>query len=103
MEGGNANSAGAPPGLNTTLHPETAEVPPPSTVPPCPRSAGSNPDSKIKAVVANIPVPDGGAAVKAFLDGLRSADGALPTGLKGGRVVLLGAPMPPVSEVAPPL
>ena len=61
----------------------------------CP-PARSDPSSKIKAVVANIPVPDGGAAVKAFLDGLRTADGVLPAGLKGGRAVLLGNPMPPV-------
>lgn len=63
----------------------------------------TDPSSKIKAVVANIPVPDGGAAVKAFLDGLRTADGVLPAGLKGGRAVLLGNPMPPADACLQPL
>jgi L-fuconolactonase len=35
---------------------------------------------------AHIPVPDGAAAVEKFLDSLRGEDGALPAGLKGGRI-----------------
>ena len=37
---------------------------------------------QITPQVANIPVPEGAAAVEAFLDQLRTADGALPAGLK---------------------
>jgi hypothetical protein len=44
---------------------------------------------------ANIPVPRGAAAVKTFLNSLRDNSGKLPRALKGGRVVLLGNPMPP--------
>lgn len=50
--------------------------------------------SKIVAAIANIPVPDGAAAVNSWLDQLRNDSGNLPVGLKGGRVVLLGDPMP---------
>jgi hypothetical protein len=49
-----------------------------------------DPSSMIRAVTAHIPVPDGGPAVKAFLDELRDGSGALPTALKGGRVVICG-------------
>ena len=41
-------------------------------------------------LVAHIPAPDGADAVSAFLQPLRDAFGALPSGLKGGRVVFLG-------------
>ena len=44
------------------------------------------PGSAICGLVACIPVPDGAAAVNDFLDALRGDDGALPAGLKGGRV-----------------
>jgi len=54
----------------------------------------SNSDSQVCAVVAHVPVPDGAEAVTAFLDALRDGSGALPLALKGGRVVLLGDPMP---------
>ena len=58
-------------------------------------SMAEDPKSTVKAVVAHIPVPEGAAAVKAFLDKLRDKDsGRLPPRLKGGRVVLLGDPMP---------
>ena len=42
--------------------------------------------SAVCGLVAHIPVPDGGAAVTEFLDSLRDDGGALPAGLKGGRV-----------------
>eukprot|EP00912_Choanoflagellata_sp_UC4_P001357 UC4_evm1s839 len=59
-------------------------------------SMAEDPGSSVKAVVANIPVPNGAAAVRTFLDKLRNKnDGSLPSRLKGGRVVLLGDPMPP--------
>jgi len=47
-------------------------------------------DSFIEGVVAAIPVPEGGAAVRGFLDKLR-VNGELPKALKGGRIVLFGA------------
>ena len=37
-------------------------------------------------------MPDGAAAVNAFLDGLKGAARTLPSVLKGGRVVLMGSP-----------
>jgi len=52
--------------------------------------------SKVIALVANIPVPEGKEAVEAFLSELKDSSGKLPAALKGGRVVLLGDPMPPV-------
>jgi len=59
--------------------------------------------STIKAVIAHIPVPDGKAAVEAFLNELRDEKGGLPPNLKGGRVVLLGNPMPaPTACLAAP-
>ena len=54
-----------------------------------------DPSSVVEAVVAHIPVPDGGAAVRAFLDALREngEEGKrLPRRLRGGRVVLFGHP-----------
>jgi hypothetical protein len=39
--------------------------------------------STIKAVVANIPVPQGKPAVEAFLAELKGEDGGLPAYLKG--------------------
>jgi L-fuconolactonase len=42
--------------------------------------------SAVCGLVAHIPVPDGAAAVEDFLDSLRGDDGALPAGLKGGRI-----------------
>lgn len=42
--------------------------------------------SAVCGLVAHIPVPDGAAAVEEFLDSLRGEDGALPAGLKGGRI-----------------
>lgn len=58
----------------------------------------NNMTSKVESVVAEIPVPDGEAAVREFLSKLtsKSANGALPAKLRGGRVVLLGEPMPPI-------
>lgn len=53
----------------------------------------SDPASKVAGVVAAIPVPEGAEAVDTFLAGLRVGD-ALPAGLKGGRVPLLGDPLP---------
>ena len=44
----------------------------------------------LAGLVAHIPAPDGADAVSAFLQPLRDASGALPSGLKGGRVVFLG-------------
>ena len=52
-------------------------------------------DSKIGAVVAHAPAPDGGDAVEEFLRRLPGCDAhRKPAGLAGGRVVLLGDPMP---------
>ena len=57
----------------------------------------SNDASKIESVVLHIPVPQGGEAVREFLSQLRTgpSTSALPKQLRGGRVVLLGCPMPP--------
>ena len=74
-------------------------------------SLADAPDSRCAAVVARIPAFDGADAVRGFLDALRIRDktttasagkdcnstesGSLPPALKGGRVVMLGTPMPP--------
>eukprot|EP00038_Savillea_parva_P009212 m.181999 g.181999 ORF g.181999 m.181999 type:complete len:299 (-) comp15407_c0_seq1:102-998(-) len=58
--------------------------------------------SKIVGVVANIPVPQGQAAVNDFLSGLE-VEGQLPVELKGGRQVLLGDPMPAPDACLDPL
>ncbi|CAE8688217.1 unnamed protein product [Polarella glacialis] len=50
--------------------------------------------SSIMGCVAHVPVPDGTAAVEDMLAELRDSEGRLPPELKGGRVVLLGPPMP---------
>ena len=58
--------------------------------------------SRVEALVAHIPVPDGAAAVNAWLGQLLEAqcgagakpDALIAAGLRGGRVVLLGDPMP---------
>ena len=52
-------------------------------------------ESLIGGVIANIPCKEGAEATSAFLGALRDESGALPRGLKGGRQVFLGAPMPP--------
>ncbi len=52
-------------------------------------------DSKIGAVVAHVPAPAGAEAVEAFITQLPGASATTtPRGLAGGRVVLLGDPMP---------
>jgi|TARA_B110000208_G_scaffold98457_1_gene122999 L-fuconolactonase len=63
----------------------------------------SSSTSLIGGVTAHIPCMSGGDAVAAFLDALRDADGALPAGLKGGRQVLLGDPMPAPDACRAPL
>ena len=58
--------------------------------------------SRIAAVVAHIPIPDGEEAVREFMqavlldkdDASDTPSLALPAALRGGRVVLLGNPMP---------
>eukprot|EP00039_Didymoeca_costata_P019679 m.338513 g.338513 ORF g.338513 m.338513 type:complete len:294 (+) comp18450_c0_seq1:19-900(+) len=62
----------------------------------------ANKDSLCAAVVAHIPAAKGKAAVNDFLDGLRGEDKKLPTGLKGGRVVFLGDPMPEADDCLKP-
>ena len=57
-------------------------------------SLAESSESRCAAVVAHIPAFDGADAVRAFLDALRTDDGRLPSALKGGRVVMLGNPMP---------
>lgn len=57
-------------------------------------SLAADESSRVAAVVAHVPVPEGAAAVAEFLSSLRDSSGKLPLGLKGGRVVLLGTPMP---------
>lgn len=52
-------------------------------------------ESRCAAVVAHIPAFDGPGAVRKFLNELRDpSTGKLPVHLKGGRVVMLGDPMP---------
>ena len=66
-------------------------------------SLAADPTSQVCAVVAHIPVPDGEEAVRIFLSSVASwvsssspsMSEILPTALRGGRVVLLGNPMPP--------
>eukprot|EP01045_Picozoa_sp_COSAG04_P007919 COSAG04_NODE_427_length_14568_cov_27.728039_7_plen_144_part_01 len=48
-------------------------------------------DAAVCGLVAEIPVPEGKAAVDGFLDALRDGSGALPAGLKGGRICGGGA------------
>ena len=50
-----------------------------------------DPSSLVSAVVAHVPVPEGGEAVKAFMQSLPAE---LLPGLRGARVSLLGNPMP---------
>ena len=55
-----------------------------------------DPKSLVQRVVAHIPVPEGGEAVTKFLNHFKERNGGeLPASLRGGRVVLLGDPMPP--------
>jgi len=55
----------------------------------------NDPSSRIAAVVAHIPVPQGADAVRNWITSIRE-DNQLPLLLRGGRIVLLGNPMPAI-------